>query len=299
MIINNQPIGPLQISNTYDNVVHLSVSSPISSLYKSVNSIYNIYDGVGNIIPFRFSYGVVIDINDSDTSQIKTENIIFEFDNCTYQKISNDILNATVTNLLTSNQINIKTEFTTVLGYVNHTLDTAVSAEHKDAKTTTLQPINDSIANVEYFKTKSEQLKSDINAYVRQYEEYPDPLLVAYTNDGTSVTFKISNSQFPPSGQLRLAIIGTATMWIGEFGDIGGTVYRTSNMSFDGELLTSDPMQLQSYASTGKDGQAACGVNFSFTAVKTIQITDANKTHTVSMNLFTNPNSASIVVLYG
>ena len=88
MIINNQPIGPLQISNTYDNVIHLSVSSPISSLYKTAHSLYNIYDDAGNNIPFRFKYGGVIDVDGDDSSSIKTEDIIFEFDNCTYQKIS-------------------------------------------------------------------------------------------------------------------------------------------------------------------------------------------------------------------
>lgn len=296
MIINNQPIGPLQISNTYDNVVHLSVSSPISSLYTKKHSIYNIYDGVGNNIPFRFNYGGVINVNGSDSSQIKTENIIFEFDNCIYQKISNDISNATVMNLLTSNQINVKTEFTTILGYVNHTLDTAVSAEHKDAKITPLQSINDSIANVEYFKTKSEQLKSNINAYVRQYEEYPDPLLVAYTNNGTSVTFKISDNQLPPSGQLRLAIIGTATMYIGETD--GYTLYANMNFRYGSnyEKLCASDLAFGAYASTGKGGDAECSVNFSFTATKVIQNAG---TYTVEMVLPRYSDSASIVVLCG
>lgn len=294
MIINNQPIGSLQISNTYDNVIHLSVSSPISSLYKTTHSLYNIYDGVGNNIPFRFEYGCVIDVDGDDSSSIKTENIIFEFDNCTYQKISKDISNVTVMNLLTSNQVAVKTKFTTTLGYVNHTLDTSVSAEHKDANNSTLQSINDSIANVEYFKIKSEQLKSDINAYARQYEEYPDPLLVAYTNNGTSVTFKISNDQFPLYGQLRLAIIGVATMYVGET----GIIYANMNFIHNGnrERLCAADLEFQTYASTGNKGNAECSVNFSLTSTKVIQNAG---TYTVEMDLPRSADSASIVVLCG
>lgn len=297
MIINNQPIGPLQISNTYDNVIHLSVFSPISSLYKTTHSLYNIYDGIGNNIPFRFEYGCVINVDGGDdSSSIKTEDIIFEFDNCTYQKISKDVSNVTVMNLLTSNQVNVKTKFTTTFGYVNHTLDASVSAEHKDANNSTLQSINDSIANVEYFKIKSEQLKSNINAYVRQYEEYPDPLLVAYTNNGTSVTFKISNNQFPPSGQLRLAIIGVATMYIGETD--GYTLYANMNFIHNGnrEQLCKNDLAFGAYASTGKGGDAECSVNFSFTATKVIQNAG---TYTVEMVLPRYSDSASIVVLCG
>lgn len=297
MIINNQTIGSLQISNTYDNVIHLSVSSPISSLYNTTHSLYNIYNGVGNNIPFRFEYGCVINVDGSDSSQINTENIIFEFDNCTYQKISNDISNTTVTNLLTSNQINVKTKFTTTLGYVNHTLDTSVSAERAEAKEDTLQSINDSIANVEYFKIKSEQLKSDIDAYVKQYEEYPDPLLVAYTNNGTSVTFNISDNQLPPSGQLRLAIIGVATMYIGETD--GYTLYANMNFTHNGgkpEQLCETDLAFGTYASTSKGGDAECSVNFSFTATRVIQNAG---TYTVEMALPRYADSASIVVLCG
>lgn len=286
MIINNQHIGPIQICNTYDNVLHLDVNS-LSSLYNIPSSIYSIFDGNGNILPFKFIFNAPVLLNDH--GEYDPNKTIIIFDNCTYSTTNKNIINSTVTNLLTTIVLSCDNEFKTSIGVVNHLLD--INTEHPNANDIILQNIPDAIANYEYFKNKASQLKTDATDFVNQYKP-KDALIVAYTNNGTSLEFEITESQILLNRIMKLAIIGTAFMYIGERNTSASLTVKVNGV----EKGIPQTVQLHTYASTGKGGDAECSVCAAFTHI--VEDITAG-IYSISMNLPVFPNSSSLVVLCG
>ena len=187
MILNGIHINDINISNTYDNVVHLNVD--ISTLYSISNSVYKLYDGNGYEVPFKFKFNTPVVL--STDFKIDTTKTVFGFTNCNYNKINVDVSDATITNTLTANQINkISNNKITIhdTGIVTHTLDTAVGAEHPRANEQTLTAVNDKVANYEYFKAKSVQLKDECLNYARSFNNPKDALVIAYNNYGETLS---------------------------------------------------------------------------------------------------------------
>lgn len=286
MNINNQHIGSIQICNTYDNVLHLDVNS-LSSLYNSSSSIYSIFDGNGNILPFKFAFNTPVLLNDD--GEFDPNRTVIVFDNCTYSTTNKNIVNSTVTNLLTTIVLSCNNEFKTSVGVVNHLLD--INTEHPSANDTILQNIPDAIANYEYFKNKAFQLKTDATNFINQFKP-KDALIVAYTNNGTGLDFEITESQILSNRIMKLAIIGTAVMYIGERNTNASLTVKVNGV----EKETTQPVQLHTYASTGKGGDAECSVCATFTHI--VENITAG-TYSIYMNLPVFPNSSSLVVLCG
>lgn len=294
MILNGSNIDKIQVSNTYDNVVHLSIA--VTALYSNPASVYKIYDGNGYEIPFNFRYNTEVKLTGFN---IDSKQTVFGFVNCEYESISEDISNATITNILTANQYinkglgnSVITDFRIAkTGIVNHTLDTSVSAEHPSAIYNPSEPpplttVTDAVANYEYLKVKSEQLSGECVDYAKSFDSPKDALLVAYNNDGNTVSFSVSKSQMPISGKLSVVIIGTLVSWAGE------SAY-SAELKVNGETVHT--VYFNTYASTGKGGKAACCVNASFLHVKSVE---PNKIYNVVMEC-KNIKSSSIVVLCG
>ena len=258
MILNNVHINDINISNTYDNVVHLNVD--ISTLYPISNSIYKLYDGNGYEIPFKFKFNIPVVL--STDFKIDTTKTVFEFTNCNYNKINVDVSDATITNTLTANQINKISNSKFIIhdaGIVTHTLDTAVGAEHPRANEQALIAVDDKVANYEYFKAKSTQLKDECFNYARSLNNPKDALVIAYNNYGDSLSFKVSSSQFPPSGKLKAIIIGTSIPYIGE----GGFDPLHGYLRINGNVVQSMVMNARADANH-KGNDATCTANLSF-----------------------------------
>lgn len=288
MILNGIHINDINISNTYDNVVHLNVD--ISTLYSVSNSVYKLYDGNGYEIPFKFKFNTPVTLNTD--FKIDTTKTVFGFTNCNYNKINVDVSDATITNILTTNQINkiSNNKFTIYdTGTVNHTLDTAVSAEHPRANEQVLAAVDDKVANYEYFKTKSAQLKDECLNYARSFNNPKDALVIAYNNYGEKLSFKVSNSQFPPSGKLEMIIIGTFVTYVGE--SEGGYYGR---LCVNGSKV--QEMKVSAYASTREKGKSECHANISFLYTMNV---NANTLYNIHMECDGSLNSPSIVVLCG
>lgn len=285
MILNGIHIDDINISNTYDNVVHLNVG--VSTLYTISNSVYKLYDGNGYEIPFRFKFNKTVTL--STDFEIDTTKTVFGFTNCNYNKISADVSDATITNILTANQIS-SNEFTIHnTGIVNHTLDTAVSAEHPSANVRPLADVDDKVANYEYFKAKSAQLKDECLNYASSFNNPKDALVIAYNNYGNSLSFSVDSSQLPPSGKLTAIIIGTFVTYVGENqGGYYGRLYVNG-----GEVQN---MKVSAYASTGKGGDSECHANISFLYTMNVA---ANTLYNIKMGCDGSLDSPSIVVLCG
>lgn len=288
MILNGIHINDINISNTYDNVVHLNVD--VSTLYSVSNSVYKLYDGNGYEVPFKFKFNTPVTL--STGFKIDTTITVFGFTNCNYNKINVNVSDATITNILTANQINkISNNKFTIhnTGIVNHTLDTAISAEHSRANEQILAAVDDKVANYEYFKAKSAQLKDECLNYASSFNNPKDALVIAYNNYGETLSFKVSSSQFPPSGKLTAIIIGTFVTYVGENqGGYYGRLYVNG-----GEVQN---MRVSAYASTGKGGDSECHANISFLYTMNV---DANTLYNIKMGCDGSLDSPSIVVLCG
>lgn len=288
MILNGIHINDINISNTYDNVVHLNVD--ISTLYSISNSVYKLYDGNGYEVPFKFKFNTPVVL--STDFKIDTTKTVFGFTNCNYNKINVDVSDATITNILTANQINkISNNKFTIhnTGIVAHTLDTAIDAEHSRANEQILAAIDDKVANYEYFKAKSAQLKDECLNYARSFNNPKDALVIAYNNYGHSLSFKVDSSQFPPSGKLEMIIIGTFVTYVGE--NKGGYYGR---LYVNGSKV--QEMKVSAYASTGKEGKSECHANISFLYTMNV---NANTLYNIYMECDGSLDSPSIVVLCG
>lgn len=288
MILNGIHINDINISNTYDNVVHLNVD--VSTLYPVSNSVYKLYDGNGYEVPFKFKFNTPVVL--STDFKIDTTKTVFGFTNCNYNKINVDVSDATITNILTANQINkISDNKFTIhnTGIVNHTLDTAISAEHSRANEQILAAVDDKVANYEYFKAKSAQLKDECLNYASSFNNPKDALVIAYNNYGETLSFKVSSSQFPPSGKLTAIIIGTFVTYVGE--NQGGYYGR---LYVNGSKVQN--MRVSAYASTGKGGKSECHANISFLYTMNV---DANTLYNIKMVCDGSLDSPSIVVLCG
>ena len=290
MILNGIHINDINISNTYDNVVHLNVD--ISTLYSVSNSVYKLYDGNGYEVPFKFKFNTPVVL--STGFEFDTDDTVFGFTNCNYNKISVDVFDATITNILTANQINkISDNKFTIrnTGIVNHTLDTAISAEHPRANEDTLAAVDDKVANYEYFKAKSAQLKDECLNYANSINNSKDALVIAYNNYGETLSFKVDSSQFPPSGKLTAIIIGTSIPYIGE----GGGNSLHGYLHINGGVVQSMVMNARA-ASNDSKNDATCTANLSFLYVMTIA---ADTLYNVSITSDRGVASSSIVVLCG
>lgn len=288
MILNGIHINDINISNTYDNVVHLNVD--ISTLYSISNSVYKLYDGNGYEVPFKFKFNTPVVL--STDFKIDTTKTVFGFTNCNYNKINVDVSDATITNILTANQINkISNNKFTIhnTGIVAHTLDTAIDAEHSRANEQILAAVDDKVANYEYFKAKSAQLKDECLNYAKSFNNPKDALVIAYNNYGHSLSFKVDSSQFPPSGKLEMIIIGTFVTYVGENGDgYYGRLYVNGSKVQE--------MKVSAYASTGKGGDSECHANISFLYTMNV---NANTLYNIYMECDGSLDSPSIVVLCG
>lgn len=288
MILNGIHINDINISNTYDNVVHLNVD--VSTLYPVSNSVYKLYDGNGYEVPFKFKFNTPVVL--STDFKIDTTKTVFGFTNCNYNEINVDVSDATITNILTANQINkiSNNEFTIRnTGIVNHTLDTAISAEHPRANEQTLAAVDDKVANYEYFKAKSAQLKDECLNYASSFNNSKDALVIAYNNYGETLSFKVDSSQLPPSGKLTAIIIGTFVTYVGE--NQGGYYGR---LYVNGSEVQN--MRVSAYASTGKGGDSECHANISFLYTMNV---NANTLYNIKMGCDGSLYSPSIVVLCG
>lgn len=288
MILNGIHINDINISNTYDNVIHLNVD--ISTLYSISNSVYKLYDGNGYEVPFKFKFNTPVVL--STDFKIDTTKTVFGFTNCNYNKINVDVSDATITNILTANQINkISNNKFTIhnTGIVAHTLDTAIDAEHSRANEQILAAVDDKVANYEYFKAKSAQLKDECLNYAKSFNNPKDALVIAYNNYGHSLSFKVDSSQFPPSGKLEMVIIGTFVTYVGENGDgYYGRLYVNGSKVQE--------MKVSAYASTGKGGDSECHANISFLYTMNV---NANTLYNIYMECDGSLDSPSIVVLCG
>lgn len=288
MILNGIHINDINISNTYDNVVHLNVD--ISTLYSISNSVYKLYDGNGYEVPFKFKFNTPVVL--STDFKIDTTKTVFGFTNCNYNKINVDVSDTTITNILTANQINkISNNKFTIhnTGIVAHTLDTAIDAEHSRANEQILAAVDDKVANYEYFKAKSAQLKDECLNYAKSFNNPKDALVIAYNNYGHSLSFKVDSSQFPPSGKLEMVIIGTFVTYVGENGDgYYGRLYVNGSKVQE--------MKVSAYASTGKGGDSECHANISFLYTMNV---NANTLYNIYMECDGSLDSPSIVVLCG
>ena len=288
MILNGIHINDINISNTYDNVVHLNVD--ISTLYPVSNSVYKLYDGNGYEVPFKFKFNTTVVL--STGFEFETDDTVFGFTNCNYNKINVDVSDATITNILTANQINkISDNKFTIrnTGIVSHTLDTAISAEHPKANEDTLAAVEDKVANYEYFKAKSAQLKDECLNYASSFNNPKDALVIAYNNYGETLSFKVDSSQFPPSGKLEAIIIGTFVTYVGE--NQGGYCGR---LYVNGSKV--QEMKVSAYASTGNKGKSECHANISFLYTMNVS---ANTLYNIKMGCDGSLDSPSIVVLCG
>lgn len=288
MILNGIHINDINISDTYDNVVHLNVD--ISTLYPVSSIVYKLYDGNGYEVPFKFKFNKPVTL--STDFEIDTTKTVFGFTNCNYNKINVDVSDATITNILTANQINkiSNNEFTIHnTGIVAHTLDTAVSAEHPRANEQILAAVDDKVANYEYFKAKSAQLKDECLNYASSINNSKDALVIAYNNYGETLSFKVDSSQIPPSGKLEAIIIGTFVTYVGE--NQGGYYGR---LYVNGSKV--QEMKVSAYASTGKGGNSECHANISFLYTMNV---DANTLYNIKMGCDGSLDSPSIVVLCG
>ena len=288
MILNGIHINDINISDTYDNVVHLNVD--VSTLYSVSNSVYKLYDGNGYEVPFRFKFNTPVVL--STDFKIDTTKTVFGFTNCIYNKINVDVSDATITNILTANQINkISDNRFTIhnTGIVNHTLDTAISAEHPRANEQTLAAVDDKVANYEYFKAKSAQLKDECLNYANSINNSKDALVIAYNNYGETLSFNVDSSQFPPSGKLEAIIIGTFVTYVGENG--GGYYGR---LYVNGHEVQN--MKVSAYASTRKGGKSECHANISFLYTMNVSV---NTLYNIKMGCDGSLDSPSIVVLCG
>lgn len=288
MILNGIHINDINISNTYDNVVHLNVD--VSTLYPVSNSVYKLYDGNGYEVPFKFKFNKPVVL--STDFKIDTTKTVFVFTNCNYNKINVNVSDATITNILTANQINkISNNKFTIhnTGIVNHTLDTAISAEHPRVNEQTLAAVDDKVANYEYFKAKSAQLKDECLNYASSFNNPKDALVIAYNNYGETLSFKVSNSQLPPSGKLTAIIIGTFVTYVGESrGGYYGRLYVNG-----GEVQN---MRVSAEASTRKGDDSECHANISFLYTMNV---NANTLYNIKMVCDGSLYSPSIVVLCG
>lgn len=288
MILNGIHINDINISNTYDNVIHLNVD--ISTLYPVSNSIYKLYDGNGYEVPFKFKFNTPVAL--STDFKIDTTKTVFGFTNCNYNKINVDVSDAVITNTLTANQINkISNNKFTIhnTSIVTHTLDTAIGAEHSRANEQVLAAVDDKVANYEYFKAKSAQLKDECLNYASSFTNPKDALVIAYNNYGETLSFKVSSSQFPPSGKLEMIIIGAFVTYVGE--NEGGYCGR---LRVNGSKV--QEMKVSAYASTGKDGKSECHANVSFLYTMNV---NADTLYNVYMECDGSLDSPSIVVLCG
>ena len=285
MILNGIHINDINISNTYDNVVHLNVD--VSTLYSVSNSVYKLYDGNGYEVPFKFKFNTPVVL--STDFKIDTTKTVFGFTNCNYNNINVDVSDATITNILTANKISNNKFTIHNTGIVTHTLDTAISAEHPKANEPTLSSIDDNVANYEYFKAKSAQLKDECLNYASSFNNPKDALVIAYNNYGETLSFKVSSSQFPPSGKLTAIIIGTFVTYVGE--NQGGYYGR---LYVNGSVVQN--MKVSAYASTGKRGKSECHANISFLYTMNV---DANTLYNIKMGCDGSLDSPSIVVLCG
>lgn len=288
MILNGTHINDINISNTYNNVVHLNIN--ISTLYSISSSVYKLYDGNGYEIPFRFKFNTPVVLHTD--FKINTTNTVFGFTNCTYNNINVDVSDVTITNILTANQINkINDDKFTIhnTGIVAHTLNTAISAEHPKANEQPLLAVDDKVANYEYFKAKSAQLKDECLNYARSLNNPKDALVIAYTNYGNSLSFKVNSSQFPPSGRLTAIIIGTSIPYIGEGIDLHGYL-RINDSVVQGVVMSAHA------SSNDKRNDATCTANLSFLYVMDVA---ADTTYNVSITSDRGVASSSIVVLCG
>ena len=287
MILNGIHINDINISNTYDNVVHLNVD--VSTLYSVSNSVYKLYDGNGYEVPFKFKFNKPVTL--STGFEFDTDDTVFGFTNCNYNTISADVSAATITNILTANQIS-SNEFTIRnTSIVNHTLDTAISAEHPSANVSTLAAVDDKVANYEYFKAKSAQLKDECLNYASSFNNPKDALVIAYNNYGETLSFKVDRSQFPPSGRLTAIIIGTSIPYIGE----GGGNSLHGYLHINDEVVQSMVMNARA-ASNNKGNDATCTANLSFLYIMTVT---ADTLYNVAITSDRGVASSSIVVLCG
>lgn len=303
MILENIHIGNINVSDTYGNVVH--INNNINSLYLSTSSMYKLYDGNGYKIPFSFSYGKCVAVDGVIDTNFKfdTDDVVFNFDNCEYDTLTNIISTATINNILTAYQ-------TTVSGVndqrvadtkirnnsvVNHTLTGL--PQHPLSNKDTLTNEYDAIANYEYLSFKANQLKDEFIDYAKSFTNPKDALVVAYNNNGVSVDFKISESQLSikdkERNKLTVVIIGTLVSHIGER-ELDSILYIKSNTQQTLEEL--QKQHVGARASTGKGGDAECSINVMFLAVKDV---DINELYTVYMDCGGNVGAASITVLCG
>lgn len=287
MILNGIHINDINISNTYDNVVHLNVD--VSTLYSVSNSVYKLYDGNGYEVPFKFKFNTSVVL--SAGFEIDTTKTVFGFTNCNYNKINVDVSDATITNILTANKISNDKFTIHNTGIVNHTLDTAISAEHPKANEPSLSAVDDKVANYEYFKAKSAQLKDECLNYASSFNNPKDALVIAYNNYGETLSFKVSSSQFPPSGKLTAIIIGTSIPYIGE----GGGSPLHGYLRINGNVVQTMIMNARA-ASNDKGNDATCTANLSFLYVMTVA---ADTLYNVSITSDRGVASSSIVVLCG
>lgn len=287
MILNGIHIDDINISNTYDNVVHLNVD--VSTLYPVSSIVYKLYDGNGYEVPFKFKFNKPVTLNTD--FEIDTTKTVFGFTNCNYNTINVGVSAATITNILTANQINEISNKITIrdTGIVNHTLDTAVSAEHPSANVRPLADVDDKVANYEYFKAKSAQLKDECLNYASSINNSKDALVIAYNNYGETLSFNVDSSQFPPSEKLTAIIIGTFVTYVGENqGGYYGRLYVN-----DGEV---QKRKVSAYASTRKEGKSECHANISFLYTMNVSV---NTLYNIKMGCDGSLYSPSIVVLCG
>lgn len=303
MILENIHIGNINVSDTYGNVVH--INNNINSLYISTSSMYKLYDGNGYKIPFSFSYGkcVVVDGAIDTNFKFDTSGVMFGFENCEYNTLTNIISTATINNILTAyqttvsgtnNQLIVDTKIRNA-GIVTHTLTGL--PQHALSNEETLTNEYDAIANYEYLSFKANQLKNEFIDYAKSFANPKDALVVAYNNNGKSVDFEISESQLSikdkEKNKLTVVIIGTLVSHIGER-ELYPKLYIKHSTQQTPDTL--QEQHVKTYASTGKDGDAECSINVMFLAATDV---DINKLYTVYMECEGNVGAASITVLCG
>ncbi len=303
MIHKNIHIGNINVSDTYGNVVH--INNNINSLYSSTSSMYKLYDGNGYKIPFSFSYGRCVVVGGVIDTNFKfnTDDVVFGFENCEYDTLTNITSTATINNILTAYQTTVSGTNDQLVadtkirnnGVVNHTLTGLPS--HPLSNEDALTNEYDAIANYEYLSFKTNQLKDEFIDYAKSFANPKDALVVAYNNNGKSVDFKISESQLSTRdkerNKLTVVIIGTLVSHIGE------SVLESKLYIKHSAQQTPETLQKQSVAaraSTGKDGDAQCSINVMFLAVADV---DINELYTVYMDCGGNVGAASITVLCG
>lgn len=215
MFLNNTSLSNIDISKTFDNVMHIELNENVLNTLHNNNvsssSEYKIYDGIGNIFPVSYTLsGISTLLIDTD---ISPSNVTLNCNALSCNVISQQFAN-TQTHNLTANRYVCRDSFETSGLYVAHELTLPVSPiTTYNSKTTS------AIGNVKYVNACCDAITGNINNQLSPIKHNANKLVLAYYNNAQycpKLTFEITPDMIvKTSGEVSILILATIDIYVG------------------------------------------------------------------------------------